>query len=135
MLIEYTFSHYFHEELEMNSRTGKFDLVGSDYSLFTNTFNGRFYLDKFGIINRSILGLQAEQSNFAAGGLTFTPETNEFGLAIYSYQQINHGNWSIQTGLRYDFASVRPVRESQTAYGFRRQRDFSNVSGGYISGL
>lgn len=130
MLIEYTFSHYFHEELEMNSRTGKFDLVGSDYSLFTNTFNGRFYLDKFGIINRSILGLQAEQSNFAAGGLTFTPETNEFGLAIYSYQQINHDNWSIQTGLRYDFASVRPVRESQTAYGFRRQRDFSNVSGG-----
>jgi iron complex outermembrane receptor protein len=130
MLIEYTFSHYFHEELEMNSRTGKFDLVGSDYSLFTNTFNGRFYLDKFGIINRSILGLQAEQSNFAAGGLTFTPETNEFGLAIYSYQQINHGNWSVQTGLRYDFATVRPVRESQTAYGLRRQRDFSNLSGG-----
>ncbi|HAC15637.1 MAG TPA: hypothetical protein DCE78_06805 [Bacteroidetes bacterium] len=130
MLIEYTFSHYFHEELEMNSQTNKFDLVGSDYSLFTNTFNGRLYLNNFGLIDQSILGIQAEQSNFAAGGLTFTPETNELGFAIYSYQQMEQGNWSIQTGLRYDFASPRPVRESQTAYGYRRQRDFSNVSGG-----
>src|SRR5690606_8628338 len=96
----------------------------------TNTFNGRLYLNNFGLIDQSILGIQAEQSNFAAGGLTFTPETNELGFAIYSYQQMEQGHWSIQTGLRYDFASVRPVRESQTAYGYRRQRDFSNVSGG-----
>jgi iron complex outermembrane recepter protein len=128
--LDYTFSHYYHEELENNPSTGSFDLVGSEYSLLTNTLNGRMFHDNIGVFNRGVTGFLAEHKNFIAGGLTFTPQTNEFRTAVYSYQQWRNDAWNIQSGLRVDFASVQPALESITAYGHRRQRDFINVSGG-----
>lgn len=128
--LEYTFSHYYHEELESNPSTGSFDLVGSEYSLFTNTLNARAYHDKLAGIDRGVVGFLAEHRNFIAGGLTFTPQTNEIRSAAYSYQQWRTDYWSFQSGIRFDFTSVQPVRESVTAFGYRRQRDFANVSGG-----
>lgn len=128
--LDYTFSHYYHEELESNPSTGNFDLVGSEYSLFTNTLNARVYHDQIGFFNRGVIGVMAEHRNFIAGGLTFTPQTNEIRSAAYTYQQWRNNSWNIQSGIRLDFASVSPVRESVTAFGFRRQRDFTNVSGG-----
>jgi len=128
--LDYTFSHYYHEELENNPSTGNFDLVGSEYSLFTNTLNARVYHDQIGILNRGVVGFLAEHRNFIAGGLTFTPQTNEIRSAAYTYQQWRSDSWNIQSGIRFDFASVQPVRESVTAYGYRRQRDFANLSGG-----
>jgi iron complex outermembrane receptor protein len=128
--IDYTFSHYYHEELENNPATGNFDLVGSEYSMLTNTMNSRFYHDQLGIFTRGVSGFLAEHRNFIAGGLTFTPQTNEIRSAAYTYQQWRSGDWNVQTGVRFDFASVSPVRESITAFGYRRQRDFANFSGG-----
>lgn len=128
--LDYTFSHYYHEELESNPSTGNFDLVGSEYSLFTNTLNARLYHDQVGFLNRGIAGFLAEHRNFIAGGLTFTPQTNEIRSAAYTYQQWRTDFWNIQSGIRFDFASVQPVQESVTAFGFRRQRDFANISGG-----
>ncbi len=129
--VDYTFSHYYHEELENNPVTGDFDLVGSEYSLLTNTLNARVYHDRLGLLSRGVGGVLIEHRNFIAGGLTFTPQTNEFRSAAYSYQQWRNNSWNVQSGLRVDFASVSPVRESVTSYGYRRQRDFTNISGGF----
>lgn len=130
IVAEYTFSHYYHEELEFDPATSRHDLIGSEYSLFTHTMNLRVFNDKSGPFDRGIFGGFAEISNFTAGGLTFTPETDEYNLAMYSYQQIRRGDWDIQLGARLDAASVRPVRPTQTSFGHRRQRDFVNASGG-----
>jgi iron complex outermembrane receptor protein len=133
MVFDYTFSHYFHEELEFNPTTNGFTLVGSDYSLFTNTLRGKFYHDGSGALENGIFGFYAEHSNFASGGLTFTPETDEYHAASFAYQQFEFGQLSLQTGLRFDYLSVQPRRPQQTGIGFRRQRDFANVSGGFKS--
>lgn len=133
MLFDYTFSHYFHEELEFNPVDEAFSLVGSDYSLFTNTVRGKFFHDGRGALEKGIFGFFGEFSNFAAGGLTFTPETNQYAAATYSYQEFEFGRLSFQTGVRFDFLSVQPLRQQQTAIGLRRQRDFFNVSGGFKS--
>jgi iron complex outermembrane receptor protein len=133
VLFDYTFSHYFHEELEFDPFSDAFTLVGSDYSLFTNSLRGKFYHDGSGALDSGIFGFNAESSNFASGGLTFTPETNQYSAATFAYQQFEFGRLSLQTGLRFDFLSVQPLRPQVTSIGLRRQRDFYNVSGGFKS--
>jgi iron complex outermembrane recepter protein len=128
--LDYTFSHYYHEELESNPFSGNFDLVGSEYSLFTNTLNSRLFHNGSGALARGVVGFLGEHRSFTAGGLTFTPQTNELRSAVYTYQQWRGSGWNIQSGLRLDATSVQPARESLTSFGYRRQRDFINVSGG-----
>lgn len=131
MRVDYTFSHYFHEEIEYSPARETFDIVGSEYSLFTHTATGKLYHGKLGAVQNGIAGIYAQTSNFASGGFTFTPETNTFAVAAFAWQE-----WSpweqvhVETGFRVDAHALRPVRETQSAAGVRRARSFADFSGG-----
>ncbi len=135
MLLDYTFSYYFHEELEFSPQRQAFDIVGSEYWLFTNSLRGKFYHSKNGILPQGIAGFQLEHSNYTSGGFTFTPQTNDLSAAVYTWQQFDFDRLQLQSGIRVDAYSILPVEEVETAIGLRRQRDFLNISGGLKSTL
>jgi iron complex outermembrane recepter protein len=129
--IDYTFSHYYHDEVEYSPERQAHDIVGSEYSLFKNTLTAKFYHDKLGWADKGIFGLYAQTSNFTAGGFTFTPTTNDYSFAAYTYQDFRPSKeWSIQAGIRFDTHIIVPVEEVETSIGLRRKRNFANFSGG-----
>jgi iron complex outermembrane receptor protein len=131
MRFDYTFSHYFHEELEYSPSREAFDIVGSEYSLFTHTLTGRFHHEQIGLVKDGIVGFYAQTSNFASGGFTFTPETNTYAAALYAWQDLVPAQrFALQTGFRADFHALSPIRQTSSAAGIRRNREFLNWSGG-----
>lgn len=126
----YTFSFYFHEELEYSPPRDRLDIVGYQSNLVTNTVTGRYYHGKMGFVDQGIFGFYGQHSYNSPGGFTFTPSTNDLALATFAYQDFGIGNWAFQTGLRFDLYALFPVEETDTAFGLRTNRTFFNVSGG-----
>ncbi|MCH8524506.1 MAG: TonB-dependent receptor [Balneolales bacterium] len=128
--LNYTFSYYFHEELEFSPQRQAFDIVGYQAELLTNTFTARFTHDELGLATRGTFGVYAQHQYNRPGGFTFTPLTNDLSLALFGYQDIRLGDWNLHAGLRADVMTIIPIEEVETAIGLRRQRTLANVSGG-----
>jgi len=131
---DYTFSFYFHEEREYSPLRDRHDIIGYQANVVRNDFAARYYHGRLGAADQGIFGFTAKHSYNRPGGFTFTPLTNTYAGALFTYQEFTVNRWSVQTGLRADIQSVIPIEEVLTQAGLRTTRTFFNVSGGMRAG-
>ena len=128
--LDYTLSYYYHEEIEFSPARQAFDILGYSSELVTNTFSARLFHDELGLADKGTMGVLLQHRFSNSGGFTFTPVTNEYQAALFTYQTHRMADWNVETGFRGDIFTLVPVREVETAIGLRRQRTLANISGG-----
>ena len=122
----HTFSRYRHGEFEASGR------LGMELGVLTHNSRVLAHTRNLGPFSNGVLGLWYEYRNLAAGGFNFTPATEEYALALLSYQEWIRGPLMTNAALRLDGRRVAPrhTRQSRTA-GSISVRDFSGLSGGF----
>lgn len=122
MELDGTYAYYHHRELESGGN------VGSEFGVLTSTLNAKAHHNGL-FFSRGMIGLRAENRNFASGGSTSTPTTTEQALAGYLYEEAEFDRLDLQAALRYDFRKISPNEESfSNTIGLIRERSFHNYS-------
>jgi len=125
------YNYYFHRELEWSPEREAFDVVGAQYRLHTLNFNSFVRNNSWGPFTSGILGIFGEFRDYTAGGFTFTPPVQEFGLALMAYQQAIAGRLTIDVSARIDTRAVNPQEEVESRIiGLMRSRRFTGYSAG-----
>lgn len=107
-------SQYKHSE----SPPDRPDVLAAEFGVLT--YNTRLAMVHNGLLGgrTGAAGLWTEFRNFARGGGVFTPNTHEYSLAGFYYEQFESDRWDLQAALRYDIKSVVP----QEAHTIRNAR-------------
>lgn len=131
---ENTFSHievlgsfidYFHKEIEANGR------IGMSFSLKTTSLTALSDIVTSIKDSKTKVGLWFEHRNFQSGGLTFTPNTNEYSSALMMYHSFERNKFSFDMSLRYDIRSILPFDNDSSVAGKIETKLFSNLSGAF----
>ena len=123
---EGSFSRYFHQEYEASGA------LGIEFGLLS--YYGRLLARTHGRRHNRLVSLWGGYRDFASGGFTHTPNSREWTVAAFRYQDINLENMSFQGGLRYDLRIVRPRvdrEERETLAGRIRNRTTGGFSGSF----
>lgn len=118
-----TFSRYYHAEYESNGS------LGMDFGVLTYNASAIAHTDSIGVLHSGSFGAWAEYRDYAAGGLSFTPHTQETAAALFGYQRADFGALAVQAALRLDIKSVQPEEKISTKIGAIQRRNFGDVSG------
>ncbi|MEX0779879.1 MAG: TonB-dependent receptor [Balneolales bacterium] len=120
--VDGSYAYYHHRELEFGGN------VGSEFGVLTTNLNAHAHHEGI-LFSKGMIGLRAENRNYASGGATSTPTTNEQALAGYFYEEAKFDKLNLQAALRYDFRKVAPEEDiiSKTI-GEIRERSFHNYS-------
>ena len=123
--LHHTFSRYQHAEIEASGA------LGMEFGVLSHNSRALAHTRNLGPFSSGTFGLFYEYRNFAVDGLNFTPATEEYALAVLSYQEWIHGSLKTSAALRLDGRRVEPrhTRQSRTA-GAISTRDFYGLSGG-----
>lgn len=119
-----TLSHYMHSEFESSGLLGiSFDVLSAQSRL-------ELGLPGLGRIREGRLNLEAEWRNFASGGLSHAPDTDERHLALaWLEHALLPGGWHLHAALRGDHKLIRPDRERHSlVVGHIRRREFQGFS-------
>lgn len=118
-----TFSRYYHQEFESDGSLGvEFGLLSYHGSLIARTA-------QYGPFRKGAIGLWGEYRDYASGGFSSTPASTEWTLAGFAFQDVHLADFTIQGGLRYDFRTVQPSRETTSdLIGNIRERTFGGIS-------
>lgn len=120
-----TYSRYFHQEFESNGS------LGIEFGLLTYNGSLSAKLADRGLFQSGQIGLWSEYRNYASGGFSFSPPTEERTLAGYYYQEAMLGKWHLKSSVRFDARTVSPEHEKESyRIGHIQQRAFSGFSGG-----
>ncbi|MBU1920398.1 TonB-dependent receptor [bacterium] len=120
---EYAFAHYYHAEFESNGD------LGMEFGVLSDHFNGRADLGTHAIFDEGVVGIQVERSNYATGGLTFTPASTDLRAAAYLYEKKRLGAVLLQGSVRHDWRSIEPEEERESFFiGLIHKRVFDGVS-------
>ncbi len=119
---EGAFNRYHHKEFEAAG------ILGIEFGVLS--WNGKLtaYTQNLGPFSRGAFGVWGEYRDYASGGLSFTPRSNEIGAAGFAYQETRFNPFTLKAGLRYDLRLVIPEEETETDIGFIRKRTFGGVS-------
>jgi len=123
-----TYSYYFHEELEYSPQRQRHDLVGSDFIYQSVRMHSLWNHDEAAIFRRGQLGYSGGWARLTVGGYSFTPPTNETTIALYGFEDVHVGDWTIQASARFDVQSVIPDEERNARIGRIRTRTFAEPS-------
>ena len=128
--LHHAFSRYQHGEYEASGA------LGLEFGLLTHNSLILTRLNPTGDLQNGAIGLWYEYRNYAAGGLNFTPASEESAGAMFAYQEWVRGPWALNGALRFDARRVEPreERDSRTV-GNIRTRTFSGLSGGFTGQL
>ena len=119
---EGSFSRYFHQEYEASGT------LGVEFGLLS--YYGRLLARTHGRRHNRLASIWGGYRDFASGGFSFTPDSREWTVAVFRYQDINLENMSFQGGLRYDLRTVRPrIVGEETRAGLIRNRTTGGFSG------
>lgn len=124
-----TGSYYFHEELEYSNQRRTHDIVGSDFIYLTLKMHSLWNHGARGLLHRGQLGYSGGVSRLTVGGYTFTPPTTETTTAVYGFEDIHFGMWTMQVSARFDVHAVIPDEERSARIGLIRTRTFAEPSG------
>ena len=104
----WNYSYYFHKELEKPDDPSIPQPVGAEFGVLTH--NGKMHLhhNSLGFFEKGLIGVWMEHRDYASGGLTYTPETVEYSVAAYTFQERDFGRFNLQAALRYDFRHLSP---------------------------
>ena len=119
---EGSFSRYLHQEYEASGT------LGVEFGLLS--YYGRLLARTHGRRHNRLASIWGGYRDFASGGFSFTPDSREWTVAVFRYQDINLENMSFQGGLRYDLRTVRPrIVGEETRAGLIRNRTTGGFSG------
>ncbi len=119
---EGSFSRYFHQEYEASGA------LGVEFGVLS--YYGRLLARTHGRRHNRLASIWGGYRDFASGGFSFTPDSREWTVAVFRYQDINLENMSFQGGLRYDLRTVRPrTVGEETRAGLIRNRTTGGFSG------
>ena len=119
---EGSFSRYFHQEYEASGT------LGVEFGLLS--YYGRLLARTHGRRHNRLASIWGGYRDFASGGFSYTPDSREWTVAVFRYQDINLENMSFQGGLRYDLRTVRPrMVGGETRAGLIRNRTTGGFSG------
>ncbi len=106
--IKFNFTNalYRHQEYEASGA------VGSEFKIENNFGNLDFEHDRYGLLQKGIMGLSFEHRNFDIGGFVFTSPSTSLNLSGYIYETLNSGKFSFEFGARYNFDSIDPERKT-----------------------
>ena len=123
--LHHTFSRYQHAEREASGA------IGMEFGVLSHNSRALAHTRNLGPFSSGTFGLFYEYRNFAVGGFNFTPATEEYAVAVLSYQEWIRGPLKTSAALRLDGRRVEPrhTRQSRTA-GAISNRDFNGLSGG-----
>ena len=126
--LHHTFSRYQHGEFEADGS------LGLEFGVLSHHLCALAHLEPMGPVTDGAAGVWYEYRNYAAAGLNFTPPSEEYAGALYTYQETEAGPWSASAALRFDVRRVEPREErvSRTV-GQIRSRDFAGFSAGLSS--
>lgn len=117
------FSRYFHQEFEARGT------LGVEFGILTQHLTLTAHTRPMGPLTKGAVGLWGEYRNFRAGGLYFSPATQEGTIAGFAFQEARLGRAGIQAGARYDVRSVIPERSRESdRIGLIRRRAFGGIS-------
>ena len=105
-----------------------------EFGVLSHHLGALAHLEPLGPVADGAAGVWYEYRNYAAAGLNFTPASEEYAGALYTYQETEAGPWSASAALRFDVRRVEPREErvSRTV-GRIRSRDFGGFSAGLSS--
>ena len=126
--LHHSFSRYQHGEFEADGS------LGMEFGVLSHHLGALAHLEPLGAVADGAAGVWYEYRNYAAAGLNFTPASEEYAGALYTYQETEAGPWSANAALRFDVRRVEPREEriSRTV-GRIRSRDFAGFSAGLSS--
>ncbi len=123
--IHHAFSRYEHAEYE-DGRA-----LGMEFGVLTHNGSAQMHWGRSGARQRAALGIWYEYRNYAAAGLNFTPDAQEYAGAVFSYGDWRSGPWQAQGALRVDTRRITPEEERDSRWvGRIEPRRFSGASGG-----
>ncbi len=115
-------SRYHHREFEDENT------LGIEYGLLTYDGAALFHVHSNEHVRKGIVGLRGSYRNFASGGYSFTPNSEEWSIAGFGFQDI-HFDWTtLQAGIRYDYQQITPLETSDSSIGDVRKRGFGGIS-------
>ncbi len=121
---EGSFSRYLHQEYEASG------LLGIEFGLLS--YYGRILARAHKRRQNRLVSLWGGYRDYATSGFSFTPDSREWTVAAYRYQDINLRNLSLQGALRYDVRAVRPrAVGEETRAGRIRNRTTGGFSGSF----
>ena len=123
--MHHTYARYQHGEFEASGD------LGLEFGVVTHNSNVLVRLNPLGPFANGAFGLWYEYRDYVAAGLNFTPPSEEYAGALFTYQEWMHGPWSVNAALRLDGRRIEPqqARDSRTV-GRIQRRDFSGLAGG-----
>ena len=126
--LHHSFSRYQHGEFEADGS------LGLEFGVLSHHVGALAHLEPMGPVTDGAAGVWYEYRNYAAAGLNFTPASEEYAGALYTYQETEAGPWSANAAVRFDVRRVEPrdERVSRTV-GRIRSRDFAGFSAGLSS--
>lgn len=132
--IQGTYAYYTHRELEKPTTPTDRDIVGSEFGVLTTNLRANMHHGSYGFIDKGVIGLWGEHRDYASGGFTHTPATNEYALAGYLFQETTLNRVNLQGALRYDYRLVAPQQERQSIFiGQIRNRSYGGFSGSFMA--
>lgn len=119
-----TFTRYHHREYESSGN------LGIEYGLLSYNASATAKTNLGPGVSSGAVGISAEHRDYAAGGFAFTPPAIERTLAVFAYQEMQTGRFSVEGGLRVENRIVSPDQDPdlQATSGAVR-RSFSGVAG------
>lgn len=120
---EFGFTNYYHKELES---TGT---VGIEFGVMTWSGEAIAHTAPWSVFTAGVIGVSGEFRNFASGGFSSTPETDERNIAAFVFQEATFSGFSLQGALRVDARTVSPLKEDPSSrIGPIVRRSFTDVS-------
>lgn len=118
-----SFSRYAHQEFEAD------DVLGIEFGLLSYHGSALFHTHQNGHVRKGAVGVWTEYRDYASGGFSFTPNSTEWTVAGFGYQDVHFEGVTLQGGLRYDYRTVRPRATGDASdAGVRRTRTFGGIS-------
>jgi iron complex outermembrane receptor protein len=122
-------TEYGHEELEPSGA------IGTRFDQFQSVGEVVARHGRAGPLASGAFGVRAQYRDIVTGGTLRTPSTGDQTLAGFVIEEIGTGTIRAQAGLRYDYASYTPRRQTYIFVGGERvpvrARTFGAVSGSF----
>lgn len=122
-----TFTNYTHRELEEGGE------VGTDFWQRLATTELQLQHDSIGPVSLGAIGVRGQFRDIVTGGSLRTPDTRDYGAAVYAVEEFGHRALRVQLGVRYDFARYLPREQRSINVGGTliptRERSFGAFSG------
>lgn len=119
----FTRAYYRHKEFEAKN------VIGTEFKIVNYLGHVNLRHQKSGSLDGGTLGVSYEFRDQDFGGLVFSPPSKSANLAAYWLESLSFSKLSIESGLRYEYARIRPDHYApDSRIGRIRQREFHTYS-------